>query len=187
MKKDNIKKLIIVTVCFALLAVAGYFMSIEPADGELYVLSSAEPESEQKIIVTVSGEVKKCGKYSVPYGSTVHDVLYIAGGITENADISSMNVGRNIFESCTVNVPEKVYVKALDEKADSALTLCNINTAGIDELTELKGIGETTARNIINYREVYGDFKTPEDIMNVDGIGKGKYEAIKDKITVGGN
>lgn len=60
----------------------------------------------------------------------------------------------------------------------------NINTASAEELQKLDGIGEKKAEAIIHYRYVYGDFTDISEIMNVDGIGSGTYEKIKDKITV---
>lgn len=60
----------------------------------------------------------------------------------------------------------------------------NINTADALLLDTLDGIGEATANKIIEYRENHGNFKVIEDIMNVDGIGQKKFEAIKDKICV---
>jgi len=63
--------------------------------------------------------------------------------------------------------------------------LININTASIDELDQLPGIGETTAIRIIDYRTVNGPFANIEDIINVSGIGTATYEEIKDLITVG--
>lgn len=62
----------------------------------------------------------------------------------------------------------------------------NINTASAEELGELPGIGETLARRIVTYRKVHGCFESPEALLNVEGIGKGKLEAILDHITTGG-
>ncbi|WP_297575386.1 helix-hairpin-helix domain-containing protein [uncultured Campylobacter sp.] len=61
----------------------------------------------------------------------------------------------------------------------------NINTASKEELMSLKGIGETTANNIIEYRKE-NKFKKIEDLKNVKGIGDKKFEAIKDDIKVEG-
>ena len=60
----------------------------------------------------------------------------------------------------------------------------NLNTAGLEELMTLTGIGQTRAEAIITYREEEGGFRAPEDIMNVDGIKEGIYEKLKDEITV---
>jgi competence protein ComEA len=63
--------------------------------------------------------------------------------------------------------------------------LININTGSAAELDSLPGIGPTLAQKIIDYREQNGPFLSPEDIINVPGIGTGNYERFKDQITVG--
>ena len=60
----------------------------------------------------------------------------------------------------------------------------NINKATIGELTNIPGIGASTAQKIVLYRDENGKFKNVEDIKNVSGIGNNKYESIKDYITV---
>ncbi len=60
----------------------------------------------------------------------------------------------------------------------------NINTATVEQLAELPGVGEATAKKIIEFREQNGNFKTTEDLMNVKGIGEKKYEKLQDLITV---
>ena len=82
---------------------------------------------------------------------------------------------------------EKVQTKTTEQATAEEVTeamLININTADIDELDKLPGIGEATAQKIIAYREENGDFKSIEDIMNVSGIAEKKFENLKDYITV---
>ena len=75
-----------------------------------------------------------------------------------------------------------------DSSAQSATPrsdgIVNINTAGLEELMTLKGVGESRARAIIEYREQQGSFETPEDIMNISGIKEGVFSKIKDQIAV---
>ncbi|MDI6840916.1 MAG: helix-hairpin-helix domain-containing protein [bacterium] len=73
----------------------------------------------------------------------------------------------------------KVY-----SQEDSDRPLLNINTASKEELIELPGIGELYAQRIIEYREKHGGFKKVEELINVKGIGKKKFEELKDKLTV---
>lgn len=73
---------------------------------------------------------------------------------------------------------------ALSSQTEPITEKININTASKDELIKLKGIGEATAQNIIDYRDEYGKFDSIEEIMNVKGIGKAKFNDIKDYITV---
>jgi competence protein ComEA len=61
----------------------------------------------------------------------------------------------------------------------------NINTAGVDELMSLPGIGKAYAERILEYRQKNGPFKKPEDLLNVRGVGEKTYERIKERITVG--
>ena len=67
---------------------------------------------------------------------------------------------------------------------DNNSNLININTATIEELTTLTGIGDVKAEAIIKYRNEVGKFKTKEELLNVDGIGESLFEKIKDDITV---
>ena len=60
----------------------------------------------------------------------------------------------------------------------------NLNLADIDDLTALTGIGAKTAQAIVKFREENGPFKTTEELMNVRGIGRKKFEKIKDKLTI---
>jgi competence protein ComEA len=68
--------------------------------------------------------------------------------------------------------------------ADEVKTI-NINTATVEELATLPGVGEAIAKNIVEHREKNGNFKTIEELKNVKGIGEKKFEKIKDLITVG--
>ncbi len=79
-----------------------------------------------------------------------------------------------------------IYNEPSKETDESVLgtTLININTAGINELMTLSGVGEAKAKAIIEYREKNGSFKSIEDIKNVSGIGEAAYQKIKDYITV---
>ena len=62
----------------------------------------------------------------------------------------------------------------------------DINSAGLDELCALPGIGQTLARRILDHRDANGPFERPEELMNVEGIGAGKLESLLDYITTGG-
>lgn len=79
---------------------------------------------------------------------------------------------------------EIIKNSAVTEAVTEDSTLININTAGISELSTLRGIGEKTAQKIIDYRETHGAFEVIEDIMKIPGVGNGKFDEIKENIRV---
>ena len=131
-----------------------------------------DPEEKKKISVEIKGEVEKQGVYEMDLGSTLEDLLKSAKPYPD-ADLSSFSLQKRLHHL------ELVVVKKKEEKK-----LVSINSAGIEELTTLPGIGKTTAQKIIDYRQKKGSFLSLEELMNVKGIGKSKYEKIKGSITL---
>ena len=129
-------------------------------------------EEKKKISVEIKGEVEKQGVYEMDLGSTLEDLLKSAKPYPD-ADLSSFSLQKRLHHL------ELVVVKKKEEKK-----LVSINSAGIEELTTLPGIGKTTAQKIIDYRQEKGSFLSLEELMNVKGIGQSKYEKIKGSITL---
>ncbi len=105
--------------------------------------------------------------------------------VVETEDISKCE-GSSIIETSPSNdnSSTKEQKNSSIENNNQTSSKININTASVDELVTLNGIGEAKAKSIIEYRETNGSFKTIEDIMNVSGIGEAAYNKIKDNITV---
>lgn len=156
-------------------------------------------EEVVEIAVHITGEVKKQGLIYLKEGSRVADAIEKAGGETENADLSQINLAYVLQDG------QKIYVPNKNEKISQYITgnsgnndteenntsnsskedsKVNINTANQSELDSLPGIGPSIAQKIIDYREENGNFKTIEELQNVKGIGDAKYEEIKDRVTV---
>lgn len=154
----------------------------------------------QKIYVHITGEIKYPGVYEMETGDRVFQLVEKAGGLTENADISSINLSKKLVDGEKITIFTKktsVVTENLSSSGNlynppistnsstNSSNLININTASQKELEELPGIGPTLSQRIIEYREKNGYFQTIEDIKKVSGIGDKKFEAIKDLITVG--
>ncbi len=158
------------------------------------------PPTKMPIEVQVVGGVVRPGVYSLPEGSRVQDAVDAAGGLLAETDASSVNLAAKLQDGQQVQIPGGGPV-AGPTKAGSPFTvistprptatpssqanLIDINTATLAQLESLPGIGPTLAQNIINYRNDYGPFGSPEELLNVDGIGPATYDQIQNLITVG--
>ena len=141
-----------------------------------------------KIAVYITGEVKNPGVYYLDEQSArLYNLLDVCGGILEDADIEKLNLAKKLVDSEKIVITkklEKQNIEEIEEKIDESEGTyyideddekININNASKEELMSLNGIGESTANKIIEYRKK-NSFVDIEDIMNVDGIGKSKYE-----------
>ena len=137
------------------------------------------------VAVHVKGEDKNPGYYELDYGSRVKDAVDKAGGTTNKANLNGVNLAAKILDGDEIIIPAKASgVVAGESATQTSETAININTADINLLCTLEGIGTSTAEAIINYRTNKGAFMKIEDIKKVEGIGNAKFDAIKDKITV---
>ena len=148
--------------------------------------SGEEPGS---IFVYVCGQVAAPGVYELSAGARVYQAIERAGGTLEGASPESLNLAQLAEDGQKVYVPSREEAAAVPGETASpspeqGAGKVNLNTAGLEELMTLTGIGQTRAEAIITYREEEGGFRAPEDIMNVDGIKEGIYEKLKDEITV---
>lgn len=175
--------------------------------------------------VDIKGRVKSPGVYEVSSDNRVMDVIKKAGGLENDADTSSINLSKKVYDEMVIVIYSKKEVSSIDDTKNSenkTIVDCknndnkitneacidnvndntktestkketttketikekiNINTASLDILETLVGIGEAKARAIIEYRSENGKFKVIEDITKVKGIGQALFEKIKDNIT----
>ncbi len=151
------------------------------------VQTEAEENEEltASVWVYVCGEVASPGVYELPEGSRITDAVEAAGGMTEDAAGTYLNLAQLVSDGQKIEVPSAEEAKALTEAAEvSASGVVNLNRATEAELMTLPGIGESKAKEIIRYRESKGGFQKPEDLMNISGIKEGVYNKIKDQITI---
>ena len=150
-----------------------------------------QTEQVTEIYVQIDGAVKKPGVYTFSEESRVYELIEAAGGLLPEAYDLGINQAKRLADG------EKIYVYTKEEIENGAGTTdtqnprgqtedgkVNINTASVEELMTLSGIGETRAKDIIAYRNAHGAFSLPEDLKNVSGIGDSTYNKIADAIIV---
>jgi competence protein ComEA len=156
----------------------------EPPAGE-FLINEQPSESvaiEQYLYVHIVGEVLTPGMYQLPLGARLVDAVFAAGGLTEFADNSSVNLARELSDG------EQVFVSSVNEQSETLGTssggLISINRASDKELEELPGIGPALSARIIAWREANGGFKSIEDLLKVSGIGENLLSGLKDSVTL---
>ena len=143
-------------------------------------------DRDNKIAVYITGEVVNPGVYYIDENLRLDDLVKECGGLTSQADLSEINLAEKLNDSDKIDIP-KIAIEEENEEDNIENNddndLININKASKDELKTLNGIGDTLADNIIEYRK-NNKFNTIEDILEVNGIGKSKFENIKEYICV---
>ena len=148
---------------------------------------STKDDSNTDIYVHICGAVINPGVYQVPAGTRVYQALELSGGSSDDAYLSGINLADKLADG------QKVYIPSEGENAEGILStdsgdvqsvMININTASEAELMTLPGIGQSRAKDIINYRVKNGLFESIDDIMKVSGIKEAAFEKIKDLIKV---
>ncbi|OFT80150.1 hypothetical protein HMPREF3103_04910 [Granulicatella sp. HMSC30F09] len=144
------------------------------------------------IYVDVKGEVHHPGVYQMKAESRVKDLIEAAGGFTPLADDQKLNLAQLLEDQMVIVVPKKgeevnselAQAPTSQKKEVGKEGKVNINTATVEELKTLKGIGEKKAEAIIEYRKQNGSFKNKEELMKVRGIGKKLYESFEERVIV---
>lgn len=202
------KRFLIVGGCLLILLISFvviyYFNDNEDIIEKSLVISETTTVSVNNFYIDVKGAVKDPGVYLVSDGERVIDAIEKAGGLNKNANTSNINLAQKLVSEMVIVIYTNNEIKnsssklACDTKCNCdviEINNCierengdsdkvNINTASIDELMTLNGVGESKAKSIILYREENGLFKSVEDIKNVSGIGDALYLSIKDNITI---
>ena len=189
------KAAVIGGILLILVGVGGLFSKKEESVEETEVVvttvlaekTEVSTTQETVIFVDIKGAVKNPGVYQMKVGDRVKDALEAAGGLTEEADSQKVNLAKRLEDQMVIVVP-KVGEEAEEIPAGETRNEAtkegkvNINTATVEELKTLKGVGEKKAEAIIEYRKKNGSFQTKEDLMKVRGIGKKLFESFQEMI-----
>lgn len=190
-----IKGAVIAVVLLLLVAVGGLLPKKEEAVEEIEAVvttvlaekTEVSTTQETVIFVDIKGAVKNPGVYHMKVGDRVKDALEAAGGLTAEADSQKVNLAKRLEDQMVIVVPkvgeEAEEIPAGETRKEAAKDgKVNINTATVEELKTLKGVGEKKAEAIIEYRKKNGSFQTKEDLMKVRGIGKKLFESFQERI-----
>lgn len=149
------------------------------------VKSDIQVNSE--VMIDISGEVINPGVYKLKNGARVEDILIVSGGLGAKADRDW--VDKNLNRAEKVFDGEKIYIPKVGENMEikavlgvSVSKVIRLNSASIEELDKLDGVGPSIAQRIIDYRTENGGFKSVEEIKLVPGIGDKMFEKIKNEI-----
>lgn len=151
--------------------------------------------TNKEITVYVSGAVNKPGIVTLNEGDRLATAVEKVGGTTKKADLNGVNMAIKLKDEMHYIIPrigdvvknsasEVISDGNFNQAESSKTSQININTATIEELDKLPGVGEATANKIVNHRSESGEFKSIEEIKNVNGIGDKKFEEMKNLICV---
>jgi competence protein ComEA len=173
----------LVAVLFALpLAVGvGFLLSERFSDPKPLEIDLADVPAEE-IRVYVTGAVQRPGVYPMADGDRWIDALEAAGGPTDDADLTSVNLARRVRDEDTIFVPRFGQI-AVAGAAQGSLT--NVNTASAEQLAALPGIGEVRAGRIVQSRQQDGPFASVDELLERDLVPTSVFDEIADLVTVG--
>ncbi len=205
---NYLKKYLIILVVLILIIVIIYPFNKEETIESSNLIEEKEEvlePVEEYIVVDIKGAVKKPGAYKIKKENRVIDIITKSGGLKSNANTLLINLSKKLVDEMVIIVhtdeevqevlkkePEVIYIEkeciCPDVQNDACICdleesngLVSLNTASIEELMTLPGIGEAKAKSIIAYREEFG-FSNITDLLNVKGIGEAAFEKLKDFI-----
>jgi competence protein ComEA len=147
-----------------------------------------------RVFVDVAGEVRRPGVYTLRSGARVADAVRRAGGARRRADLSAVNLAAKLEDGRQVLVPRRTPVAGGGGLAGPAAAPgtpgaapavpINLNTATLEQLDTLDGVGPVTAQKILEYRQEHGGFGSVDELGQVPGIGDKRLAALRDHVRV---
>ena len=139
--------------------------------------------------VHVTGAVRRPGVYRVPSWARLDAAIRRAGGATARADLQGVNLAAKVADGQQVIVPARApgggataVEGAVPASPGATAGPISLNTATVEQLDELEGIGPTTAQKILDWRKEHGGFRSVDDLQQISGIGPKRFESLKDKV-----
>jgi competence protein ComEA len=187
----SLSRIVLAVVALAVAAAAAFllFQAWDQRAAPPIVISDAA--ATRPVVVDLRGAVTAPGVYELPPGARVQDALDAGGGLTDAADLSTINLARRLRDG------EVVIVAALPEVGSTApaapadplddvgagTARVNLNSASAVELDALPGIGAVLAGRIVDFREEHGPYRAVDDLIHVEGISARTIEDLRDLVT----
>ena len=152
---------------------------------------AVEEDGGGRLVVHVAGAVRDPGVYRLAAGARVDDAVARAGGATRRADLGGLNLAAELEDGRQVLVPERAGAGGGGAVAPGAAATApapaqprNLNTATLEQLDTLSGIGPLTAQKILEYREELGGFGSIEELGEIPGIGEKRLASLREEVTL---
>jgi competence protein ComEA len=149
--------------------------------------SSAPPSAQPDLVVHVVGEVRRPGLVRLPPGSRVADAIEAAGGLRKGGSSGGLNLARLLVDGEQVDVAHDAATAppvASGSRGGATAGPVNLNTATVDDLDTLPGVGPVMAGRIVDWRTQHGRFASVDQLREVSGIGDRTFERLAPLVTV---
>jgi competence protein ComEA len=152
-----------------------------PAAAPVPVSEGTTPPPQPRLVVDVVGAVRRPGLYRLAAGARVADALTHAGGPTPKADLEQVNLAAPVADGQQIVVPRRVPSSAPPAAgAEPAQTgPVHLNTATLEQLDSLPGVGPVTAQKILDYRTQHGGFRSVDELDAISGIGPARLDQLR--------
>ena len=167
------------------LLLAGRHLTRAGAPTERPVAAQVEPlsaSSAPKLVVHVVGAVRRPGLYRLPDRSRIADAVTRAGGPTRKADLSAVNLAAPVADGLQVVVPARAPPDTAggEPPPSGPQGPVHLNTATLEDLDALPGVGPVTAQKILDYRQEHGAFASIDELDAIPGIGPARLEQLRE-------
>lgn len=146
------------------------------------VMESAEPTEPDVVIVHVSGAVQRPGVVRLTKGARVIDAVEAAGGASADAILSGVNLAAEVVDGSQIRVPDAGAPVSGESTVEEGVVV--VNQADAAALESLPGVGPVLAARILDHRDRHGPFATPEDLLDVSGIGESILARLRPHIRI---